>query len=86
MARNGGAVDRPASELQPASCASTASSLVLALPDALPPFIWPKPGHAFAPGIDFRRAPGEGTSGHANGQVMAELTLWPDRIVQALRS
>jgi glycine/D-amino acid oxidase-like deaminating enzyme len=28
------------------------------------------------------RAPGEGTSGHANGQVMAELTLSPDRIVQ----
>jgi glycine/D-amino acid oxidase-like deaminating enzyme len=27
-------------------------------------------------------APGEGTSGHANGQVMAELTLSPDRIVQ----
>jgi glycine/D-amino acid oxidase-like deaminating enzyme len=28
------------------------------------------------------QAPGEGTSGHANGQVMAELTLSPDRIVQ----
>jgi glycine/D-amino acid oxidase-like deaminating enzyme len=27
-------------------------------------------------------APGDGTSGHANGQVMAELTLSPDRIVQ----
>ena len=28
------------------------------------------------------QAPGEGTSGHANGQVMAALTLSPDRIVQ----
>jgi glycine/D-amino acid oxidase-like deaminating enzyme len=27
-------------------------------------------------------SPGAGTSGHANGQVMAELTLSPDRIVQ----